>query len=55
MTPDEGAKKFDELTELELRAMASKTDKATPWHKYDRAMLLAFFHNRHGLYVPEEV
>lgn len=45
---------FVELTTEELLEMAKKTDKVTPWHKYDRAMLLAFFHNRYGATVPVE-
>lgn len=48
-------KQFTELTLAELLELAAATDKATPWHKYTRDMLLAFFHNRHGRYVPEEV
>lgn len=43
---------FADLSTDELLAMAVKTHRATPWHKYDRDMLLAFFHNRFGKFVP---
>lgn len=44
---------FADLPTEELRARAVKTDGGRcEWHRFDRAMLLAFFHNRHGKYVP---
>lgn len=46
------AVQFADLSTEELRAMAAKTHSATPWSKYDRAQLLAFFQNRFGRYVP---
>lgn len=46
---------WSDLTDAELLELAKQTDRATPWHKYDRAMLLAFFHNRYGAkIVPVE-
>lgn len=45
---------FAELDTEQLRDMATKTDGGRcDWRKFDRAMLLAFFHNRHGRYLPE--
>lgn len=45
--------RFDQLPTEQLRAMATKTDGGRcDWQKFDRAMLLAFFHNRHGKNLP---
>jgi len=46
---------FADLSTDELLARAIKTDGGRcAWHLWDRAMLLAFFHNRHGKYVPQD-
>ncbi len=47
-------KRFADLPTEDLRAMAVKTDNGqASWHQWTRDMLLAFFHNRFGQYVPE--
>jgi hypothetical protein len=53
-------REFADLTTEQLRAMAERTDANTrgrraDWAAWDRAMLLAFFHNRHGRYLPEDL
>lgn len=55
-----GDLEFAQLSTEQLRAMAERTDANTrgrraTWSEWDRAMLLAFFHNRHGTYVPEDI
>ena len=44
---DDGRTYYADLSTEELRAMAIKTDDGRcNWKDFDRAMLLAFFHNR---------
>ena len=46
------ARAFADLSTEELRAMAAKTCSRTGWSEWTREMLLAFWHNRHGRFVP---
>lgn len=44
---------FADLSTDELRARAKQTDNGRAnWDQWTREMLLAFFHNRFGRYVP---
>lgn len=54
MTPAQPSRvAFADLTTEHLRMMAAKTGESRlGWHEYTREQLLAFFHNRHGKYVP---
>lgn len=47
-----GEKLFADLATEQLLAMAMKTCDRTGWRDWSRDMLLAFFHNRHGKFVP---
>jgi hypothetical protein len=49
------SKTWDALPTEQLRALATKTDGGhASWSQWTREMLLAFFRNRHGQYVPED-
>lgn len=50
-----GERLFADLATEDLRAMAMQTDPVRcNWNQWDRSMLLAFHHNRHGKFVPME-
>jgi len=47
--------RFEDMSVEHLRAMAVKTDPIhTNWKDWDKPMLVAFFNNRHGKYVPQQ-
>ncbi len=49
---NQDGKRFADLSTDELLTMAMKTCSRTGWRDWSREMLLAFFHNRHGKFVP---